>query len=118
MAITVYGIPNCDTVKRARAWLDRNSFAYEFVDFRATPPDRARVEGWVARFGAAAMRNTSGGSYRALGAAKDHYQESDWIDAYAADSMLIKRPVVEVDGQPAIVGWTLSEDDLVARLRG
>lgn len=116
MALVVYGIPNCGTVKKARAWLAARGLAHDFVDIRATPPDRATTDCWVAAFGASALKNTSGGSYRALGAEKDAWDAARWADAYAADPMLIKRPVVERDGAPVLVGWTLAEDELVRRL--
>ena len=101
----VYGIPTCGTVKKARAWLDQEGLAHRFVDLRATPPGRAQIETWIATFGAAAMRNTSGGSYRALGPEKDGWDDAAWAAAFAADPMLLKRPIVERDGRPVAVGW-------------
>lgn len=116
--LLVYGIPSCGTVKKARAWLDAAKRPYRFVDLRETPPSRAQVEAWVAAFGTKALRNTSGGSYRALGAEKDGWSDKQWTDAFAADPMLIKRPVVERAGAPCVVGWTLSDAELAARLGG
>jgi arsenate reductase len=117
MDILVYGIPSCGTVKKARAWLDAAGLAHRFVDLRATPPSREQVDAWVARFGTKALRNTSGGSYRALGPEKDAWTDAAWAAAFAADPMLIKRPVVERGGAPVIVGWTLSDEALRATLR-
>lgn len=114
--LTVYGIPSCGTVKKARAALDAKKRGYTFVDFRSTPPSRAQVDAWVKAFGAKALRNTSGGSYRALGSEKDGWSDAQWADAFAADPMLIKRPVVESDGRPVIVGWNLDEAEIAARL--
>jgi arsenate reductase len=105
MALTVYGIPTCGTVRKARSWLDANGHAHTFVDLRQSPPARAQVDGWVARFGASALRNTSGGSYRALGPEKDGWSPEQWAAAFAADPMLIKRPVIERDGAPLQVGF-------------
>lgn len=116
MALTLYGIPSCGTVKKARAWLDSAKKPHIFVDFRATPPTRAQVDGWVAVFGARALRNTSGGSYRALGPEKDTWTDTQWADAFFADPMLIKRPVVERDGQAIQVGWNASDDELRRRV--
>lgn len=116
MALTVYGIPSCGTVKKARAWLESARRPHTFVDFRQTPPPAAQVEAWVATFGSRALRNTSGGSYRALGAEKDTWTEAQWTAAFAADPMLIKRPVVERDGLPLIVGWTLEDAEIKERL--
>ncbi len=102
---TVYGITTCGTVKKARAFLDSKKTPYTFVDFRQTPPSLAQVKQWVATFGANAMRNTSGGSYRALPEAKAQWSEAEWVKQFAADPMLIKRPIVERDGVPVQVGF-------------
>lgn len=110
--ITVYGIPSCGTVKKARAWLDAAGVKHAWVDLRESPPSRAQIERWVAKFGAKAMRNTSGGAYRALGAEKDGWDDARWIDAFAADPMLIKRPVVEREGAPVQVGFATGKIDL------
>lgn len=109
MAVTVYGIPSCGTVKKARAWLDDEQVAHTFVDFRAAPPSPAQVERWVATFGARALKNTSGGSYRALPADKDGWRDDEWTRRFAADPMLIKRPIVEKDGEPVLVGFRDAE---------
>lgn len=116
--VVIYGIPSCGTVKKARAWLDREGIAYTFVDFRSVAPAPAQVAAWVAALGARSMRNTSGGSYRALGAEKDDWGDARWTEAFAADPMLIKRPVVERDGRPVLVGWNTTDEALRARLRG
>jgi len=115
MSVTVYGIPTCGTVKKARKWLDDHGVAHSWVDFRATPPEAARVTRWVATFGAAALKNTSGGAYRALGDDKAAWDDGRWTLAYQGDAMLIKRPVVEVDGVPALVGFR--EEAYAARFR-
>lgn len=105
MSITVYGIPTCGTVKKVRQWLDEHGLAHDWVDFRTAPPAPARVARWVEAFGAAAMKNTSGGAYRALGPEKDGWDAARWTAAFQADAMLIKRPVIEVDGAPWSVGF-------------
>jgi arsenate reductase len=116
MALTVYGIPTCGTVKKARAWLDAAGRPHRFVDLRAAPPARAQIDAWIAAFGAKALRNTSGGSYRALGPEKDGWSEAEWAEAFARDPMLVRRPVVERDGVPVLVGWSASDDELRARV--
>jgi arsenate reductase len=105
MRITVYGISTCGTVKKARAWLDRHNLAHTWVDFRQTPPEPARVARWVERLGALPMRNTSGGAYRALGDEKTAWSAEKWTAAYQADAMLVRRPIVELDGEPVAVGF-------------
>ncbi len=116
MSVTVYGIPTCGTVKKARKWLDDHGVAHTWVDFRSTPPEPARVARWVSTFGAPPMRNTSGGAYRALGDEKAGWDDARWTTAFQGDAMLVKRPVVEVDGVPVLVGFR--EDDYAARFGG
>jgi arsenate reductase len=118
VALRVYGIPSCGTVKKAQAWLEAQGAAAEFVDFRATPPTRAQVVAWVSAFGDRALRNTSGGSYRALPADKDSWDTARWIDAFTADPMLIKRPVIERDGAAVQVGFRGTDDELKVALIG
>ncbi len=118
MSLVVYGIKTCDTVRRARRWLTAHDAAHEFVDVRATPPARERVAAWVERLGAAPLRNTSGGAYRALGPEKKSWSDARWTDAFAAEPMLLKRPVIERDGVAVQVGFRATEDELVARLLG
>lgn len=115
MALAVYGIPSCGTVKKARTWLNQKGIAHTFVDFRTVPPSVVQVQAWVAAFGAKAMRNTSGGSYRALPDEKSTWTDAEWTKHFTADPMLIKRPVIESDGKPVSVGFT-DESALVAAL--
>jgi arsenate reductase len=103
--LTVYGIPTCATVQKARSWLHEHGIAHTFVDYRQTPPSPERVAHWVRALGASALRNTSGGSYRALGPEKDGWDDAAWIAAFSSDPMLIKRPVIERDGVPVQVGF-------------
>lgn len=116
MSLTLYGIPSCGTVKKARAWLDARGIDHTFVDFRTVPPTRAQIDTWVEAFGAKALRNTSGGSYRALPDDKSGWSDAVWAEHFAGDPMLIKRPVVERDGRPVRVGWRGSDDDLARDL--
>lgn len=104
--LTIYGIPTCESCKKARAWLDARGHAHAFVDLRATPPSREQVARWVAALGDKALRNTSGQSYRALGSKKDGMDTSAWIRAFTDDPMLIKRPLLERDGVPLAVGFS------------
>ena len=116
MSLTVYGIPTCGTVRKARTWLDDNRVAYQFVDLREHPPDADTLKRWVEVFGAKALRNTSGGAYRALGPEKATWTDAQWVRAFADEPMLIKRPVIIRDGVPVQVGFRGSDDDLRARL--
>lgn len=92
--LLVHGIPTCGTVKKALAWLEARRVPHRFVDLRSSPPPRATVAAWVAAVGSGPLRNTSGGSYRALGPEKDAWDDAAWTEAFTADPMLIRRPVV------------------------
>ncbi|MGF1567972.1 MAG: Spx/MgsR family RNA polymerase-binding regulatory protein [Nodosilinea sp.] len=116
MALTIYGIPTCGTCKKARRWLDQNGVAYRFVDTKTTPPTRAMVVDWVTTLGAKPLRNTSGQSYRALGAEKQVWTDEQWIEAFAADAMLIKRPLITLAGRAVMVGWRGDQAEISKRL--
>ncbi|MBN2799221.1 MAG: arsenate reductase family protein [Deltaproteobacteria bacterium] len=118
MSLKLYGITTCGTVKKARAWLDSRGAAYQWSDLREEPPTRAQIDGWMAIFGAKAMRNTSGGAYRALGPEKAEWSDAQWAEAFAADPMLLKRPILERDGAPVQVGFRGTDAEFEARLLG
>ena len=115
MKLTVYGIPSCGTVKKARAWLDSKRLDYTWVDLRESPPSSARIKRWVKTFGTKPMRNTSGGSYRALPEEKKTWDDATWTTHFIDDPMLLKRPVLEIDGTPTLVGF--KEADWKAALK-
>jgi len=105
MSITLYGIPSCGTVKKAREWLDARGLAYDWADTRQQAPEPERVARWMDTFGFKPLRNTSGGAYRALPVEKKGWGAEEWLPLMQADAMLLKRPVVERDGQPVLVGF-------------
>lgn len=97
--IALYGIPNCDTVKKARTWLDANGIAYSFHDYKKEGADPARLAKWADAVGWEPLLNRAGTTFRKL----DEADRAD-IDAakalalMAAHPSLIKRPVVEYRG--------------------
>ena len=102
----VYGIVNCSTVKAARAWLDRRKLAYEFVDFKKTPPNRALLERWCDTFGWETVLNRRGTTWRMLSPA-EQAKVNDQRSAIALmldKPTVIKRPVVD-DGTPRVIGF-------------
>ena len=105
MEVKIFGIPTCKTVKKARTWLHDKGIEYEWVDMRLRPPDKEQLATWMDEFGFKPMRNTSVGAYRKLGAEKKKWKEAEWLDAFADDAMLLKRPIVLVDGAPRLVGF-------------
>lgn len=95
MTITLHGIPNCDTVKKARAWLDGQGVAYEFRDYKKAPPTPEQLRGWTAQTGWEPLLNKAGTTFRKLpDADKAGLDEEKAIALMVANPSLIKRPVV------------------------
>lgn len=116
MSLQVYGIPNCGTCKKALAWLQANGVAYDFINTKEQPPTREVVQGWVEALGSKPMRNTSGHSYRSLGSEKDEWTEAQWVEAFAQDPMLLKRPLFVKNGTAVLVGFRDKDEVIRQRL--
>ncbi|MBD0336995.1 MAG: Spx/MgsR family RNA polymerase-binding regulatory protein [Cyanobacteria bacterium Co-bin13] len=116
MTLQVYGIPTCTTCKKALTWLDSQGLSYEFINTKTQPPAREQIQSWVAALGAKSMRNTSGQSYRALGEEKQTWSDTQWVDAFAADAMLLKRPLFVREGQAVLIGFRGTDEELRQRL--
>ncbi len=102
--ITVYGIKNCSTMKKARAWLERHGIAYEFHDYKLAGIERDRLERWSGVVGWERLLNRSGTTFRKLpDAHKAGLNERKAIDLMLAQPSMIKRPVIEASGR-IIVG--------------
>jgi arsenate reductase len=98
--VTIYGIKACDTMKKARDWLEGHKVAYEFHDYKAAGVDRAVLEGWARQVGWEVLMNRSGTTFRKLPEAdKTGLTEGKAIDLMLAQPSMIKRPVLEVDGK-------------------
>ena len=104
--IKVHGIVNCDTVRKARAWLDQRGVDYEFTDFRKAPPAREALARWCAVVGWETLLNRRGTTWRRLDAAEQArvVDAPSAIEALLAHPSAIKRPVVEM-GDAVIVGF-------------
>lgn len=99
MALTVYGIPNCDTVKKARVWLEARGIAYTFHDYKKQGADPARIAGWVAQAGLDKVLNKAGTTFRKLDdAVKADLDEGKAVALMAEHTSTIKRPIVEYPG--------------------
>ncbi len=104
--ITIYGIKNCDTMKKARAWLDGQGIAYAFHDYKAAGIERARLERWAGQVGWATLLNRAGTTFRKLPeAAKAGLGEKRAIALMLAQPSMIKRPVLELGGGKLLVGF-------------
>ena len=103
--MTLYGIRNCDTMKKARAWLDEHGMAYDFHDYRKAGVDTARLERWSERVGWETLLNRSGTTFRKLAAEeKSNLDERKAIALMIAQPSMIRRPVLET-GDRVIVGF-------------
>jgi arsenate reductase len=95
----LYGIPNCDTVKKARNWLTAKGTPYTFHDYKKSGVDRASLERWCDGLGWEAMLNKAGTTFRALPVEdKVHLTRDKAIALMLANPSMIKRPVVEGQG--------------------
>ena len=109
MSVMLYGIPNCDTVKKARTWLDANGVAYDFHDYKKEGADPARLAKWAAAVGWERLLSRAGTTFRKLGEAdKADIDEAKALRLMAANPSLIKRPVVEYRGG-VMVGFKAEE---------
>jgi Spx/MgsR family transcriptional regulator len=109
MTIIVHGIPNCDTVKKARVWLDEHGVAYQFHDYKKQGVDEAALRGWVQEAGWEKLLNRAGTTFRKL--PEDERADLDLNKAIAimlANPSVIKRPVVTGAGA-VIVGFKPDE---------
>ena len=116
MSVEFYGIPNCDTVKKARAWLDARGIAYSFHDYKKEGADPARLGEWVAAKGWETVLNRRGTTFRQLAESDKADLDADKaVSLMQANTSLIKRPIVEYEGG-LLVGfdpeaWGASLDD-------
>ena len=105
MSVTIYGIKNCDTMKRARTWLDDHGIAYEFHDYKAAGIDRARLEGWVKELGWETLLNRAGTTFRKLpDAARENIDAEKAIALMLEQPSMIKRPVLDL-GDRRLTGF-------------
>jgi arsenate reductase len=104
-SVTIYGIKTCDTMKKARAWLDQYGIAYRFHDYRADGIDRAQLEKWAGEVGWETLLNRAGTTFRALPEAdKQDLTARKAIALMLAQPAMIKRPVLDL-GRRRIVGF-------------
>ncbi len=106
MTIRIYGIKNCDTMKKARAWLDKQGVDYAFHDYKTAGIDRERLERWCKKVGWEALLNRAGMTFRKL-----PDKDKQGIDAKKAITLMldqpsmIKRPVLDLGRDRLLVGF-------------
>ncbi|QRG05038.1 ArsC family reductase [Xanthobacter dioxanivorans] len=114
MTTTIYGIKACDTMKKARSWLEAHQVAYAFHDYKAAGIDRGTLEGWVKAVGWEKLLNRSGTTFRKLPDADKQGLDADKaIALMLAQPSMIKRPVLEAGGG-LLVGF--KPEDYAAKL--
>ena len=107
MPITIYGIKNCDTMKKARAWLDKRSVDYAFHDYKTAGIERERLEKWEKKVGWEKLLNRAGMTFRKL-----PDKDKAGLDAKKAMTLMlkqpsmIKRPVLDLGGGKLLVGFS------------
>ncbi|MDP5121121.1 MAG: ArsC family reductase [Spirosomaceae bacterium] len=109
--LTLYGIPNCNTVKKARTWLQENNVAYEFHDYKKQGIDAEKIENWMTQQPWEKLVNRAGMTYRKL---SDQEKAAINDNASATKLMIektsvIKRPIVEKDGNIVALGFKEDE---------
>jgi len=106
MPPTIYGIKNCDTMKKARAWLDAHKVAYAFHDYKAAGIERGKLEGWAKKAGWETLLNKAGTTFRKLpDKDKEGLTEKKAIALMLAQPSLIRRPVLELGGGKLLIGF-------------
>jgi arsenate reductase len=104
-SITIYGIKNCDTMKKARAWLDSHGVTYMFHDYKVAGIERKQLEGWSREVGWETLLNRAGITFRKLpDADKENLTEKKAIALMLAQPSMIKRPVLDRGGR-LLVGF-------------
>jgi len=97
LPVTLYGIKNCDTMKKARAWLDTQAVAYDFHDYKTAGIDRAHLEAWVSELGWETLLNRAGTTFRKLpDAARENLDADKAIALMLEQPSMIKRPVLDL----------------------
>ncbi len=105
MPITIYGIKNCDTMKKARAWLDKHGVDYSFHDYKTAGIERERLQRWCNKVGWETLLNRAGTTFRKLpDKDKNELDAAKAVALMLAQPSLIKRPVVEA-GSKLLVGF-------------
>ncbi|MCG7962676.1 MAG: ArsC family reductase [Candidatus Thiodiazotropha taylori] len=103
--VKMYGIPNCDTIKKARRWLEDQGVAYEFHDYKKAGVDEAMLTAWIGQLGWESLLNKRSTTWRQLDeAAKANLDEKQAIQIMLANPSIIKRPLLD-DGEQLHLGF-------------
>ena len=106
MKITIYGIKNCDTMKKARAWLDKRGVDYAFHDYKTAGIERAQLEQWAKQVGWDTLLNRAGTTFRKLpDTDKKGVDAKKAIALMLREPSMIKRPVLDLGRGKLLVGF-------------
>ena len=106
MSITIYGIKNCDTMKKARAWLDKRGVDYAFHDYKIAGIDRAQLEQWCKNAGWEVLLNRAGTTFRKLpDKDKNGLDAKKAIALMLAQPSIIRRPVLDLGRGKLLIGF-------------
>lgn len=104
--ITMYGIPNCDTIKKAKKWLEANGIDYEFHDYKKQSITKAKLKDWCKQADWEVLLNRRGTTWRKLDdETKNNINKTSAIDIMAENTSIIKRPVIET-GSEILIGFS------------
>ncbi|MGA8612132.1 MAG: ArsC family reductase [Xanthobacteraceae bacterium] len=104
--LTIYGIKNCETMKKARAWLDKHGVDYAFHDYKTAGIEREQLERWSKRVGWETLLNRAGTTFRKLpDKDKNGLSEKKALALMLAQPSMIKRPVLDLGGGKLLVGF-------------
>jgi arsenate reductase (glutaredoxin) len=107
MRTTIYGIKNCDTMKKARAWLDKHGIDYSFHDYKAPGIERERLERWCKKVGWETLLNRNGTTFRKLADRdKNDLDAAKAVALMLAQPSMIRRPVLELSCGKLLVGFS------------
>ena len=113
---TIYGIKNCDTMKKARAFLDKRGVEYAFHDYKTAGIERAKLEGWARQAGWETLLNKAGTTFRKLPEKdKEGLSEAKAIKLMLAQPSMIKRPVLELGSGKLLVGFKPEQYEAIVR---
>ena len=106
MATVIYGIKNCDTMKKARAWLDKHGVEYVFHDYKIDGIERHKLERWAGKAGWEVLLNRAGTTFRKLpDKDKERLTEKKAVTLMVKQPSMIKRPVIELGAGKLLVGF-------------
>lgn len=104
----IYGIPNCNTVKKALNYLDHKGFQYDFVNFKKTPPTKTQIQEWKKAFGDWPV-NKKGPTYRKIKEEFEAASAAEKKELLTQTTSAIKRPILEKDGEVLCFGFNEEE---------